>query len=321
MSDEATLYRRAYEREQVARKAAEQAVEHIARELYIKNQKLEASFQQLKDQQRVLVQNEKLATLGTLAAGIAHEINNPMAFINANLESLAGYLVPYQQLVDLLRSSFNMTDAERVELHAKITAHIDKHDLEFFAEELPDIIRDTRDGLERVREIVSNLRIFARSHTLEREPANLVSGLESTLKLINSQFRVDIDVQKSLQPLPLVVCNISELNQVFLNLLVNAAHALEGKEGAKINISTRADDRFVFIEISDNGCGMSETVKEQMFVPFFTTKPVGKGTGMGMSIAYGIINDHGGDISVDSTVGEGTRFTIKLPLSTEDLTE
>jgi len=320
MSDEATLYRRAYEREQVARQAAEQAVERIARELYIKNQKLEVSFQQLKDQQRVLVQNEKLATLGTLAAGIAHEINNPMAFINANLESLAGYLVPYQQLVDLLRSSFTMTDEERVELNAKITAHIDEHDLEFFAEELPDIIRDTRDGLERVREIVSNLRIFARSHTLEREPANVVSGLESTLKLLNSQFRVDIDVQKNLQPLPLVVCNLSELNQVFLNLLVNAAHALEGKEGAKINISTRADDRFVFIEISDNGCGMSHTVKEQMFVPFFTTKPVGKGTGMGMSIAYGIINDHGGDISVESTEGEGTRFTIKLPFNTEDVT-
>lgn len=314
MSDESELYRRAYERERDARKAAEQVVEDTTRELYLKNQKLEESLKQLRDQQRVLVQNEKLAMLGTLAAGIAHEINNPMAFVHANLESLADYLEPYQELVEKQAAALDLPADQQAEAKAEIAKHIKTADLEFFQEELPDLMSDTREGLERVREIVGNLRTFARTHTQERRSADLVAGIQSTLKLLNSQFRTDVIVQQSLQPLPLVNCNLSELNQVFLNLLVNAGHAVEGRKGATISIATRADKKNVYIEIADNGCGMSEAVKEQIFVPFFTTKPVGKGTGMGMSIAYGIVADHGGEIELESTEGEGTRFTITLPI-------
>jgi len=314
MSDEAELYRRAYERERDARKAAEQVVEDTTRELYRKNQKLEESLKQLKDQQRVLIQNEKLAMLGTLAAGIAHEINNPMAFVHANLESLADYLEPYQELVEKQAAALKLAPQEQAVAREEIARLIESADLEFFQEELPDLMSDTREGLERVREIVGNLRTFARTHSQERRSADLVAGIQSTLKLLNSQFGTDVSVMQSLQPLPLVNCNISELNQVFLNLLVNAGHALEGRKGATISISTRADKKFAYVEIADNGCGMSDAIKEQIFVPFFTTKPVGKGTGMGMSIAYGIIAEHGGEIHVESQEGEGTRFIIKLPI-------
>ncbi len=314
MSDEAELYRKAFEREREARKAAEQVVEHHTRELYLKNQKLEESLKQLKDQQRVLVQNEKLAMLGTLAAGIAHEINNPMAFVHANLESLTDYLESYQKLVELQREALTLAPDQQEVAGAKIAKHVADADLEFFEEELPELLEDTRDGLERVREIVGNLRSFARTHTQERQAADIVAGLQSTLKLLNSQFRTEVIVQQELQPLPMVQCNLSELNQVFLNLLVNAGHAVEGRKGATIGVATAVAGGQVMIKISDNGLGMSEEVKEQVFVPFFTTKPVGKGTGMGMSIAYGIIVDHGGEIEVESTEGEGTTFTIKLPI-------
>lgn len=314
MSDEAELYRRAYERERDARKAAEQVVEDTTRELYLKNQKLEESLKQLKDQQRVLVQNEKLAMLGTLAAGIAHEINNPMAFVHANLESLADYLEPYQELVEKQARALDLPADQQAAAKEAIAKHIKSADLEFFQQELPDLMADTREGLERVREIVGNLRTFARTHTQERRSADLVAGIQSTLKLLNSQFRTDVIIQQSLQPLPMVNCNLSELNQVFLNLLVNAGHAVEARKGATISIATRATKKQVYIEIADNGCGMSEAVKEQIFVPFFTTKPVGKGTGMGMSIAYGIIADHGGEIEVESEEGVGTKFTITLPI-------
>lgn len=314
MSDEADLYRRAYERERQARISAEQVVEDTTRELYLKNQKLEESLKQLKDQQRVLIQNEKLAMLGTLAAGIAHEINNPMAFVHANLESLADYLEPYQELVERQAKALDLPADQQQAAKQEIQQFIKSSDLEFFQEELPDLMSDTRDGLERVREIVGNLRTFARTHTQERRSADLVSGIQSTLKLLNSQFRTEVIVHQSLQPLPLVNCNLPELNQVFLNLLVNAGHAVEGRKGATISISTRADKDRVYIEIADNGCGMSEAVKEQIFVPFFTTKPVGKGTGMGMSIAYGIVVDHGGEIEVESTEDVGTKFTVSLPI-------
>lgn len=314
MSDEAELYRKAYEREREARKAAEQIVENHTRELYLQNQKLEESLKQLKEQQRVLVQNEKLAMLGTLAAGIAHEINNPMAFVHANLESLSDYLEPYQKLVALQREALTLPPEQQEAAAAKIAKHMADADLEFFEEELPELMEDTRDGLQRVREIVANLRSFARTHTQERHPEDIVAGLQSTLKLLNSQFRTEVVLQQDLQPLPLVHCNKSELNQVFLNLLVNAGHAVEGRKGATISIATAVAKDKVIIKIGDNGIGMSEEVKEQIFVPFFTTKPVGKGTGMGMSIAYGIIVDHGGEIEVESTEGEGTTFTITLPI-------
>jgi len=315
MSDEAELYRKAYEREREARKAAEQIVENHTRELYLQNQKLEASLKQLKEQQRVLVQNEKLAMLGTLAAGIAHEINNPMAFVHANLELLSDYLEPYQKLVALQREALKLPHGQQEAVAGKIAKLVADADLGFFEEELPELMEDTRDGLQRVLEIVANLRSFARAHTQERQPEDLVAGLQSTLKLLNSQFRTEVVLQQDLQPLPLVHCNLSELNQVFLNLLVNAGHAVEGSKGATISIATSAADDKVIIKIVDNGIGMSDEVKEQIFVPFFTTKPVGKGTGMGMSIAYGIVVDHGGEIEVESTEGEGTTFTITLPIN------
>lgn len=314
MLDDLELYKRAFERERAARKAAEQVVEDTTRELYRKNQKLEDSLQQLREQQRVLVQNEKLATLGTLAAGIAHEINNPMAFVHANLGSLSEYIGPYQELVAMLREALELPFDQQAAAKQKIAQLIKSADLEFFEEELPELMEDTREGLERVRAIIMNLRSFARTHTQEREAADIVAGLKSTLKLLNSQFRTEVTVQEEYQPLPMVICNISEINQVFLNLLVNAGHALEGRSGGTIRIATSVVEKSVKIVISDNGTGMSDEVKEQIFVPFFTTKPVGKGTGMGMSIAYGIVADHGGKIDVDSTLGEGTTFSITLPI-------
>ena len=313
MTDEAELYRKAYEREREARKAAEKVVEDKTRELFRKNQDLESSLKKLQDQQRVLVQNEKLATLGTLAAGVAHEINNPMAFVYANAETLGDYVPIFVDLYDLLKEAVTLTDKDRDAFKDKVDAFMDEQDLDFIFEELPEMITDTREGVDRVREIVLNLRSFARTQSEERNEADMVAGLQSTLKLLTNEFKTSVRLDLKLNPVPMVLCNANELNQVFLNILVNAAHGVEGVEGATVGIETSADNDWVYIDIRDNGTGMPEDVRAHIFEPFYTTKPAGKGTGMGLSIAHGIISDHGGDILVESALGEGTHFRITLP--------
>ncbi|MGB0204557.1 MAG: sensor histidine kinase, partial [Neptuniibacter sp.] len=188
-------------------------------------------------------------------------------------------------------------------------------DIDYIQEDLPDLMSDTEDGLSRVRDIVMNLRSFARTQSTDRCEANLIEGIESTLKLLHSELKNSVELDLNLQPLPVITCNPNELNQVFLNLIINAKHATEGVSKPRISISSSHRDGTIYISIADNGCGMNEETLNKIFVPFYTTKPVDKGTGMGLAIAYGIVQDHKGDIEVDSTVGEGTRFSISLPVN------
>ncbi len=306
MSDQAEEYKTAYERELTARKALESELEEKTREL-------ESSFNRLHNQQRLLVQNEKLATLGTLSAGVAHEINNPMAFVYANMENLHNYLPALTGLFERLKRSTEIDDAQREAFAKEVESFIEDEDLEFVFEELPDLIDDTREGINRVRDIVLNLRSFARTNSNERVDFDVVNGLESTLKLLRNELKAIVVLDLHLERVPLISANPGEINQVFLNLLVNARQALESVENAKVSVSTSYDADNVYIDISDNGVGIAPESMEHLFEPFFTTKPEGKGTGMGLSIAYGIVTDHGGSISVDSEPGKGTHFRIRLP--------
>lgn len=311
MSKEQNPYEVAYEREKNARLKAEQLLEDKARELYMKNQQLEASYDQLKKQQAFMLNHEKLATLGTLSAGIAHEVNNPLAFVSSNVESLQLYLKSYNRLYQHAKTLQEKLSGEDRE---ELASLIEEEDLEFVTEDIPELVSDTNDGLKRVREIILNLRSFARTQSSDRCSADLVEGLESTIKLLTSELKNSVTLKLDLQPLPEITCNPNELNQVFLNLIINAKHATQESSDPTISVSTHLDNQQIVIEIKDNGCGMSEELQKEIFVPFFTTKPVGQGTGMGLAIAYSIIQDHNGEIQVTSEPDRGTAFTIKLPV-------
>lgn len=311
-SDQEGAYKTAYEREKRARLKAEEVLENKSRELFLKNERLKESYDLLQKQQTAMLQNEKLATLGTLAAGMAHEINNPLAFVKSNIESLTQYHTSYSRLISFIQG---VADELSEETKTRLTILFEEEDLEFIRADLPELMSDTAEGLTRVRDIVMNLRSFSRTQSADRGFANLVDGIQSTLKLLHSELNNSVDLKLNLQPVAEISCNANELNQVFLNLIINAKHAAENQKRPTIAITTHAVESDIIIEISDNGCGMSDEVQQQIFVPFFTTKAVGEGTGMGLAIAYGIIKDHGGEINVNSIEGKGTTFTLKLPIN------
>lgn len=312
IEDKNNPYIAAYEREKRARLKAEEILESKSLELFLKNERLQESYELLQKQQTAMLQNEKLATLGTLAAGMAHEINNPLAFVKSNIESLTQYHASYARFTTFVNSISSHLPEE---IQSQLKALQQEEDIEFIQDDLPELMSDTVEGLTRVRDIVMNLRSFARTQSTDRCTANLVEGIQSTLKLLHSELNNDVSLKLDLQPVQDISCNPNELNQVFLNLIINAKQATEGLERPTIAISSSTVQSEIIIKISDNGQGMSEEVLKEVFVPFFTTKPVGEGTGMGLSIAYGIIKDHNGEINVSSVEGKGTVFTIKLPIN------
>ncbi|BBB30405.1 sensor histidine kinase [Neptunomonas japonica] len=319
MSDDVNPYQQAHAREKAARLKAELLLEDKSRKLYIQKQKLEESYVKLRQQESAMLQNEKLATLGTLSAGVAHEINNPLAFVLSNMESLNNYALSFQKLL-LLNQNLLQTDLVSAEARSSLTTLIDEEDLTFVNEDMSELLKDTGDGLCRVRDIVNNLRSFSRTQNTDQVETDLLEGLKGTLKLLDSELKGNVNLQLSLQELPKTICNPNEINQVLLNLIINAKQATEHAKEATLKISSRCKNDIIRIRIQDNGCGMSDEVKKQIFVPFFTTKPVGQGTGMGMAVAYGIIADHQGKIVVQSKEGIGTVFEVQLPVVAKTLT-
>jgi len=307
---EVNPYEQAYQRERAARLKAEELLEDKARELYQQNCRLEESYEKLKQHQAHILTQDKMATLGTLSAGVAHELNNPLAFVKSNFESLQKYHQAYAAIFALLKQIRPQLNADLV---AKIDKEIARSDLEFIEEDMPELMADTSDGLSRVKDIVQNLRNFSHSDTSEKAQADLLEGLHSTIKLLKNELKNSLSVQLQLQPIDKIECNANELNQVFLNLILNAKHATELSASPTLVISSMQDEEFIYISLRDNGCGIKEDVLKEIFVPFFTTKPAGKGTGMGLAISYNIIQKYNGELQVKSTVGEGTEFTIKLP--------
>ena len=252
-----------------------------------------------------LMQSEKLASLGEMAAGVAHEINNPVGYVSSNLTTLQKYLTVYEEVLDA-----PATD------EAAMTALKKKVNFAYIRNDVRNLVNETQEGVERVKTIIKDLKDYARTNTSSNFiPSDIHVGLKSTLNIANNQIKNRAQIKLELGDLPLVACAPSQINQVLLNLLVNAAQAIpDGKEGL-ITVRTFSDGTFANIEIEDNGQGMSEEVLHKVFDPFFTTKDPGKGTGLGLSVSQKIIQNHKGSLTVVSTLGVGSTFKITLPFT------
>jgi signal transduction histidine kinase len=259
---------------------------------------------------RELVQSEKMAAVGQLAAGVAHEINNPIGFVNSNLGTLRLYTTQLLALID----ATDVSAAESPALAARLAQLKTAADLPYLRDDLGALLKESQDGLDRVKHIVQSLKDFAHPDSDEMSPTDLLAGLENTLHVVAGQLRGKVDIVRDLQPLPRVRCVPGQINQVFMNLLLNAVQAIEGQ--GTITLRSGSADQHVWIEIADTGCGMTESVRQHLFEPFFTTKPVGKGTGLGLSISWDIIaSKHAGRIEVQSEPGQGSRFKVWLPIT------
>lgn len=293
----------------------EQLVEKRTRELAEANAGLAREHAELSEllhkydsAQQQLLQSEKLAAIGQLAAGVAHEINNPVGFVNSNLGTLKTYI---GRLLDVV-AAYEALEAGGD--RAVLEAAKQKADLEFLREDLPALVTESQDGLGRVTKIVQDLKDFSRVDQSGRQLADLNSAMESTLNVVWNEIKYKAEVVRELGDIPEVDCVPAQINQVFMNLLVNAAHAIEQR--GVIHVRSGIADGGVWFEVEDTGMGMSEAVMNRIFEPFFTTKPVGKGTGLGLSISYDIVvKKHGGKLDVFSVEGQGTRFHMWLPLT------
>ncbi|MEN9479424.1 MAG: hypothetical protein RLZZ298_819 [Pseudomonadota bacterium] len=265
---------------------------------------LELLLSKVEEAQQQLLQSEKMAAIGQLAAGVAHEINNPVGFVNSNLGSLKSYV---ETLLTVI-SAYEGGDAAQI---SQVRA---KADLDFLREDLPSLLAESQDGLNRVTKIVQDLKDFSRVDQAERQQADLNAALESTLNVVANEVKYKAEVVRELGQIPAVDCVPAQINQVFMNLLLNAAQAIHDK--GKIFIRSGLENNHVWFEIEDTGKGMSAEIQQRIFEPFFTTKPVGKGTGLGLSISYDIIvKKHGGRMDVRSQPDKGTCFRLWLPLT------
>lgn len=300
------------EAKQLIKKVTESEVQKkYIKELEEKNQTLKELNRTIQETQSQLIQSEKMASIGQLVAGVAHELNNPISFIYANMKELENYVVAIEEVLRLLRDDRDKPDWQQ-NLKRKLEELQENYDLEFIRQDIHSLIDESIEGGHRVKEIVQNLRNFSRIDEGDFKSVDLHDGLDSTLLLLNNEIKNRIKVIRDYGKLCKVECHPGHINQVFMNLLLNAIQSIEGE--GQIRIATRQTNEHVEIEISDSGKGIPENVKNKIFDPFFTTKPVGKGTGLGLSISYGIIKNHGGEITMESKTGEGTTFWIKLPV-------
>jgi len=294
----------------------EQKVKERTEELEQKNDSLNIAMNDLQEAQMQLVESEKMASLGQLTAGIAHEINNPINFVTGNIGPLKRDVGALLETIDMLET-FSQDDSSKEEKARKIKEFKEDVDFDYLKMEINHLLKGIHEGASRTAEIVKSLRIFSRLDEDDIKQANLNEGLDSTLIIVNNMLN-KIHVVKEYEDLPLVNCYPGKLNQVFLNVISNAIFAIEEKfkeeEGGELKIITKLDHNQVIISISDNGTGMTAETKRKMFDPFYTTKDVGQGTGLGMSIAFNTIQKHDGNIQVETELGAGTTFNIILPI-------
>ncbi len=277
-----------------------------------RNQELEELNAQLQENNNQLVQSEKMAAIGQLAAGVAHEINNPVGFVKSNLGTLKEYVDAFKQLIAYYSEFLVSTDeARKAELRREIKTLREDEDIEFIAEDVDNLLTESIEGAERIQEIVQNLKSFARADAKEAKDYDVNEGLEATLNIVWNELKYKCDVHREFNAVPRIKCFGGQLNQVFMNLLVNASHAIPEK--GEITVRTEEVDGTIVVTISDTGVGISPENMDRIFNPFFTTKEVGKGTGLGLAISHGIIEKHQGKLEVDSIVGEGTTFRVIIP--------
>ena len=285
--------------------------EKYVKELEEKNRTLKRLYRELQDAQTQLIQTEKMASLGQLVAGVAHELNNPISYIYANMKQLQNYIAAITQLIKVAKESALAKDYQ-AKLQKTVKDLQEKFDLDFIQKDIETLISESIEGSRRVKDVVLTLRNFSRLDEAELKRVDLHEGLDATLLLLNNEIKNRIQVHKNYGELPPVMCHPGQINQVFMNLLVNAIQAIEGK--GNIWIQTRKEKDRVVIEIRDDGRGIPKAVQDKIFDPFFTTKPVGEGTGLGLSICYRIIQNHRGSIEVESEEGKGSVFRIILPV-------
>ncbi len=279
----------------------------------IKNKELNTVLHNLKEAQQQLVMSEKMASLGQLTAGVAHEINNPINFVSANVKPLKEDL---EDIIDSIHEYERVITENKLEhFFAKTQEENRKKDLEFTLKEVRELLKGIEEGAHRTSDIVKGLRNFSRLDQNVVKSTDINEGIESTLAILHSSYKDRVTIEKDFGNIPEVACLPGEINQVFMNILSNAIQAITG-EGT-IYIKTLQVDEEVHISIRDSGSGMPDATLHKIFEPFFTTKDVGKGTGLGLSISYGIVKKHQGIIEVTSEIGKGTEFIIKLPIKQE----
>lgn len=334
LADRINILRREKEASQAEALAAIQAKEKFQREQNVvlesrvierttdleqTNEELKVTLENLKNTQSQLVDAEKMASLGQLTAGIAHEINNPINFVASNvkplkrdIEDIVTFLDKYNELKDA-NGSLEEKLAEVEELKEEL-------DVDFLVDEMNLLLKGIDEGAIRTAEIVKGLRNFSRLDEDDSKKADINVGINSTLVLLNNAIqKEEVKLVKNFAELEEIECFPGKLNQLFMNIMNNAIQALEGNpqngKEKELTVSTFEQDEHVIVSIKDNGSGMDEETKNRIFEPFFTTKDVGKGTGLGLSIVYRIIESHNGSISVNSEIGKGTEFLIKIPMS------
>jgi len=270
-----------------------------------------------KQMEQMLIQSEKMASIGTLAAGVAHEINNPVGYIYSNLRILEKYnktLEGYDKKVQNVIKENSERKKDDFETFIKELDSLRKeYKVDYLLEDFKDAVMESLEGTEKVKKIVLDLKDFSREEKSEMKCANINDGIEKTLNVVWNELKYKAEVKKDFGDIPEIECDIQKLEQVFMNILINAAQAIE-KRG-KITIKTFGEDKSVIVRISDTGKGIPKENMNKLFDAFFTTKEAGKGTGLGLSISYKIIQDHYGRIDVESEIGKGTIFTIKLPVN------
>jgi signal transduction histidine kinase len=307
---------RQYERSVIAleqaRKMMEEEIEQrkaVQQRLEIEKEQQRRLIQELEQTHRQLLQSEKLASIGQLAAGVAHEINNPISFVHANLNTLKRWVA---QLLEVIVAQEAVTGAPAASMLAPVSQMAGELDLDYVRNDIMMLVEESLEGAVRVRQIVRDLRDFSRPSGDEWAMADLHAGLESTLNVVHNEIKYKATVVREYGELPPIECNVAQLNQVFMNLLVNAAQAM--REQGTITIRTSCQGDSACIAVTDTGAGIPEEILGRIFDPFFTTKPQGQGTGLGLSISHGIVEHHRGRIDVQSQPGQGSTFTVVLPL-------
>lgn len=293
----------------------EQRVEQRTQQMRLKNRQLEQANSEIKAAQTRLLQAEKMASLGVLAAGVAHEINNPISFVMSNLHTLEIYGSNYRQLIAAYNEYLDETEPEASKRYQEKLERLKQEcDLEFMNDDLDSLLSDSIEGTERVRDIVRGLKSFSHIETVTNfEMYDLNGCIESALKVAMNELKYHCEINKELTDLPLTYCCPGQIEQVVLNLLLNAGQAIEGK--GVITIRSERVDEQLEISIADTGNGISKEQKNKLFDPFFTTKAVGEGAGLGLAIVYGIAQEHKGEVRVESSPGQGSCFTLSIPLA------
>ncbi|MDW6003216.1 sensor histidine kinase [Vibrio mangrovi] len=304
-----------YEEElQELNRTLENRVERRTEQLSQNIAKLKSMNETLKHTHAQLVQSEKMASIGTLAAGVAHEINNPVGFVMSNVRTLASYIKTYEGAIERIQALLIQEESQpgiHRALH-ELGQWLNQQDIDFLQEDVSGLLSDTLEGTERIRDIVVGLKEF--SHTDQdkvMKSADVNEAILKTLKIAHNELKYKSQVETELGDIPPLICNIGQIQQVLLNIVINAGHAI--KENGLIKIKSGMSDNHVFISVEDNGCGIDPLIQQKIFDPFFTTKEIGKGTGLGLSIAYSIMEEHQGQIKVETDPGKGSKFTLYFP--------